>query len=80
MAGMIMVNPFMKRGLHGLTIDGPGQGVCNLCKIRVCPNDHEEAGKAHIDYLMNRPKVDVYKLVYVWGKHWVILGVIYCCL
>lgn len=57
-AGTLIVNPFMKRGLHVLSIDGPGQGECNLRGIKVYPDNHKEAAKAAIDYLLTRPEVD----------------------
>ena len=59
---MVNPNPFIQRGLHVLSIDGPGQGECNLRKIRVHPDNHEEAAKAAIDYLMSRPEVDSDKI------------------
>ena len=75
-AGVLIVNPFMKRGLHVLAIDGPGQGECNLRKIRARPDNHKEAGKAAIDYLMTRPEVDGDRIgLYgvsvgsYWGSH-----------
>ena len=55
--GALMDNPFLQRGLHVLVIDGPGQGECNLRKIKVCPDNHKETGKAAIDYLMTRPEI-----------------------
>ena len=54
----IQANPFMERGFHVLIIDGPGQGECNLRKIRVLPDNYKYAGKAAIDYLMSRPEID----------------------
>ncbi|MFC1937971.1 alpha/beta hydrolase family protein [Chloroflexota bacterium] len=51
-------NPFIQRGLHVLSVDLPGQGECNLRKIRADLDNHKEAGKAAIDYLMTRPEVD----------------------
>ncbi|UCE33091.1 MAG: alpha/beta hydrolase [Deltaproteobacteria bacterium] len=74
--GTIVRNPFVERGLHVLAIDGPGQGECNLRKIRVRPDNHKEAGKAAIDFLMTRPEVDGDKIgLYgvsmgtYWGSH-----------
>ncbi len=60
--GMMVENPFIKRGMHVLSIDGPGQGECNLRKIRVSPENHREAAKASIDYLCTRPEVDKDKI------------------
>ncbi len=56
--GTVMDNHFHKRGIHLFIIDGPGQGECNLRKIRTRPNNHVEAGKAAVDYLLTRPEVD----------------------
>ncbi|MFC2042250.1 alpha/beta hydrolase family protein [Chloroflexota bacterium] len=74
--GTMVYNPFAKRGMHVLSIDGPGQGECNLRKIRVRPDNHKEAAKAAIDYLMTRPEVDGNKIgLYgvsmgsYWGSH-----------
>ena len=73
---LVNLNPFIQRGLHVLSIDGPGQGECNLRKIRVRPDNHKEAGKAVLDYLMSRPEVDGDKIgLYgismgsYWGAH-----------
>jgi dipeptidyl aminopeptidase/acylaminoacyl peptidase len=57
-AGLPAPNPFMKRGMHVLSIDGPGQGECYMRKIWVRPDNHKEAAKAAIDYLLTRPEVD----------------------
>ncbi|MFC1981365.1 alpha/beta hydrolase family protein, partial [Chloroflexota bacterium] len=74
--GVLIVNPFMKRGMHVLAIDRPGQGECNLRKIRVYPDNHKEATKAAIDYLITRPEADGNKIgLYgismgsYWGAH-----------
>ena len=56
--GSFILNPFMKRGMHVLSIDGPGQGESYMRKIWVRPNNHNEAAKAAIDYLMTRPEID----------------------
>jgi dienelactone hydrolase len=51
-------NIFVKRGVHVLVIDGPGQGASNLRKIRVDVENYAEAGRAAIDWLRARPEVD----------------------
>ncbi len=51
-------NPFLARGMHLLTIDGPGQGISNLRKIRVTADNYERAGSACIDWLARRAEVD----------------------
>jgi dienelactone hydrolase len=55
-------NHFLHRGMHMLSIDGPGQGISNLRKIRVTDDNYERAGKAFIDYLVKRPEVDAGKI------------------
>jgi pimeloyl-ACP methyl ester carboxylesterase len=51
-------HPFVVRGLNCLHIDGPGQGMSNIRKIRVDVDNYERAGSAAIDYLGERPEVD----------------------
>lgn len=49
---------FLQRGVHYAAMDGPGQGISNMRKIRVTADNYESAGKAVIDYLAGRPEVD----------------------
>ena len=52
-------NRFVDRGINVLTIDGPGQGETRL--RGVCDSDYEtyqKAGRAAIDWLVDRPEVD----------------------
>jgi dipeptidyl aminopeptidase/acylaminoacyl peptidase len=51
-------NVFLQRGMHCITLDGPGQGISNIRKIRVTDDNYERAATAVIDYLMTRPEVD----------------------
>ena len=51
-------NLFLDRDVHVLVIDGPGQGVSNLRKIRVDADNYADAGRAAIDYLLTRPEVE----------------------
>ena len=51
-------NPAIRRGMNLMVMDGPGQGISNLRKIRVTPDNYERAGSAVIDYLLTRPEVD----------------------
>ncbi len=74
--GNLMENHFMARGMHVLILDGPGQGECNLRKIRVRPDNHREAATAAIDYLLTRPEIDGKKICLYgasmgtyWGAH-----------
>ena len=68
-----LANPFLRRGMHVLSIDGPGQGISNLRKIRVSDDNYERAASAAIDYLIKRPEVDPDKIVIAgisFGSHW----------
>jgi len=55
---IVTPNPFIQRGMHVISVDLPGQGECNLRKIRAEVDNHKDAGKAVIDYLMTRPEID----------------------
>jgi len=66
-------NVFARRGLHVLSIDGPGQGVSNLRKIRVTADNYERAGSAFIDAMIQRPDVDEDRIAisgFSMGSHW----------
>jgi pimeloyl-ACP methyl ester carboxylesterase len=66
-------NHFMKRGMHVLSIDGPGQGMSNIRKIRVTLDNYERAGKTAIDWLCSRPEVDAERIGVFgcsMGSHW----------
>jgi pimeloyl-ACP methyl ester carboxylesterase len=52
-----------ERGLHLLAMDGPGQGVSNLRKIRITADNFERAVIAVIDYAASRPEVDADKIL-----------------
>src|SRR5919202_5856050 len=51
-------NLFLDRDVHVLVVDGPGQGVSNVRKIRVDADNYADAGRAAIDYLLTRPEVE----------------------
>lgn len=51
-------NLFIKRGMNVLCVDGPGQGMSNLRKIRVTADNHERAASACVDWLTRQPEVD----------------------
>jgi dipeptidyl aminopeptidase/acylaminoacyl peptidase len=51
-------HPFVERGLNCLHLDGPGQGTSNIRKIRVTVDNYDRAGRAAIDFLVQRPEVD----------------------
>jgi len=64
---------YLRRGLHLLAIDGPGQGISNIRKIRVRDDNYERAVKACVDYLLSRPEVDPQKIGVFggsFGSHW----------
>lgn len=66
-------NPCLRRGMNVLAIDGPGQGMSNLRKIRVTDDNYERAASAAIDFLLARPEVDPDRLAVVgtsFGSHW----------
>lgn len=66
-------NPLTARGFNSIVIDGPGQGVSNLRKIRITPDNHERAMKTVLDYLEKRPEVDPSKIVctgFSFGSFW----------
>src|SRR5207249_3624356 len=68
-----LANPFAARGFHLLSIDGPGQGISNLRKIRVADDNYERAASAAIDYLLTRDEVDPEWIVIAgtsFGSHW----------
>ncbi len=68
-----LANPFARRGMHVLSIDGPGQSISNLRKIRVGADNYERAAKACIDHLVERPEVDPERIGVCgtsFGSHW----------
>jgi pimeloyl-ACP methyl ester carboxylesterase len=66
-------NLFLKRGVHVLALDGPGQGMSNLRKIRVDADNYADAGRAALDYLAARPEVDADQIALLglsMGSYW----------
>jgi dienelactone hydrolase len=55
-------NPFIRRGMNVLALDGPGQGESLMRRIWVDDQNYGRAGKAAIDYLVSRPEVDPEKI------------------
>ena len=55
-------NDFLRRGIHACSIDGPGQGISNIRKVRVTADNYERAAKAVVDYLVSRPEIDGQKI------------------
>ena len=67
-------NHFVDRGMHVLSIDGPGQGTSNIRKIRLTLDNYERAGGAALDWLCQQPGVDPDRIgIYgsSMGSHWV---------
>lgn len=66
-------NIFNERGMAVLSIDGPGQGECNLRKIRVTADNQGEAGKSAVDFLLKHPKIDPERIAVFgvsMGSYW----------
>ena len=66
-------NPFRRRGMATLTIDGPGQGESNVRETWVTLDNFERAGSAALDFLETRPEIDANRMgVYGWsmGSYW----------
>lgn len=66
-------NPAIARGMHILSMDGPGQGSSNMQKIRAVGDNYERAGAEVISYLQSRPEVDVDRIgIYgvSMGSYW----------
>ncbi|MEK6708983.1 MAG: alpha/beta hydrolase [Nitrospinota bacterium] len=66
-------NEFIERGMHVLTIDGPGQGEALERGIYVTPENHAAVGKKAVDFLLTRPEVDGRKIAITgrsFGTFW----------
>jgi dipeptidyl aminopeptidase/acylaminoacyl peptidase len=66
-------NPFLRRGMASLTIDGPGQGESNVRETWVTLDNYERAGKAAVDYVCSRSEINPEQIgVYGWsmGSYW----------
>jgi len=62
-------NPFTKRGMASLTIDGPGQGESLIREIWVTLENFNHAGKAALDYLSTRSEINPEKIgLYGWSR------------
>ena len=58
----ILQNDFLRRGMHACAMDGPGQGMSNIRKIRVTDGNYERAAQAVIGHLASRPEIDAEKI------------------
>ena len=54
----VMNNLGINRGMHVISMDGPGQGNSNMQKIRAVGDNYERAGAAVISYLQTREEID----------------------
>jgi dienelactone hydrolase len=68
-----LANPYTARGFNALVVDGPGQGIANIRKTRITPDNHTQAMQAAIDYVVTRPDVDPDRIGVVgfsMGSYW----------
>lgn len=66
-------NDFVQRGMHVLSMDGPGQGISNIRKLRLTLDNYEKAGQAAISWLCERSEVDEERIGVFgvsMGSHW----------
>lgn len=66
-------NPFARRGIAMLTLDGPGQGETRVKGCKVTDEKYVKAGKAALDYLEKRPEIDADRLAVSgasFGSYW----------
>ena len=66
-------NPFARRGIAMLTLDGPGQGETRVKGCAVTDEKYVKAGKAALDYLQQRPEIDGDRLAVSgasFGSYW----------
>lgn len=66
-------NPFARRGMAMLTLDGPGQGETRVKGCTVTDEKYIKAGKAALDYLEKRPEIDADRLAVSgasFGSYW----------
>jgi dipeptidyl aminopeptidase/acylaminoacyl peptidase len=75
-----LANQALQRGMHLLSVDGPGQGECNLDGTKLTADNYERAMSAVVDLLQDRPEVDtdaigIYGMSF--GSFWAIRTVAY---
>jgi pimeloyl-ACP methyl ester carboxylesterase len=70
-----LANHAHQRGMHMVSIDGPGQGESNLRGIGLSAENYERAVSAVVDYLLTRSEVDGQGIVVFglsFGSHWAV--------
>jgi dienelactone hydrolase len=70
-----IANQAMQRGMHVITVDGPGQGECNIAGIHMTADNYADAMVAVVDHLLTRPEVDPDRIVLLglsFGTHWAV--------
>jgi dipeptidyl aminopeptidase/acylaminoacyl peptidase len=66
-------NPFARRGMAVLSLDGPGQGETRVKGCKVTDEKYVRAGRAALDYLQRRPEIDPDRLAVSgasFGSYW----------
>ncbi|MCU1361255.1 MAG: hypothetical protein JWN99_2544 [Ilumatobacteraceae bacterium] len=70
-----VANQAGQRGMHMITVDGPGQGECNIAGTHMTADNYAEAMVAVVDALVQRPEIDPDQIVLMglsFGSHWAI--------
>lgn len=68
-----LANQALQRGMHILSVDGPGQGECNLDGTKLTADNYERAMSGVIDLLETRPEVDAIAIYGMsFGSHWAV--------
>lgn len=68
-----VANHAHQRGMHVISVDGPGQGECNIDGTHMTADNYAEAMTAIIDELVTRPEIDPDQIVLLglsFGSHW----------
>jgi pimeloyl-ACP methyl ester carboxylesterase len=61
-------NEFARRGMNICSMDGPGQGECNLNRVWLTPDNYARAAKRVIDWLLTRDDVDPDRIAVYGGS------------
>ena len=69
----VMNNLAINRGMHVISMDGPGQGNSNIQKIRAVGDNYERAGAAVMTYLQGRRRLIEIELEYMVSA-WEVIG------